>query len=189
MISFQDKTQQCQIKVSGALEYIKKIYSKFIFLTFDPNIMNQNEIQIKSIIIDFLKHFKFIVYSISSKFISQKQMKKKSTQSKCSYKYLFIICCENYCIYIKNNDLKLIDDVIQSLEEISIINILENDNPKCRQDLLATYEAESFYDHFINKIGKNNFILKTFKTIAGYLIRRNFYPDNFFNDSSFFLFR
>ncbi|KAK8837043.1 hypothetical protein M9Y10_037089 [Tritrichomonas musculus] len=159
---------------------LDKIYSQFDFLYFnssdsyDPN-------QIGNYLHDYLYQFKFITYQITAR---------KENQNDNLENVDIILCVEGKCLIIKNINIQVIDSVILRLKtkNLSILNLSQIiRNEQSFEENLALEETINFLRYF-SKIKKKSFIMKTILPIIGYIIRRHFYPSNFFKDPSFFNF-
>ncbi|KAK8857623.1 hypothetical protein M9Y10_016029 [Tritrichomonas musculus] len=117
-------------------------------------------------LINHLKANKFIVYYYS---ISQRSISESNS--------FFIFCFECQCIFVKQISNKLFNEIISKLIE----------NEKTLID--ATQKSQEI-DNFCSNFNKvNNFVKLTIRPIAGYLIQRYFYPTDYFNDQSFFIYK
>ena len=148
---------------------MQKIYSKFSFLYF-LSIQINDIILIKNFLYDYLKKYKFITYKIFD-------LPNKDNSN--DYYVDITICIEGQCLIIEQIQHRIISEIIRDLEkQISIINVNTND-----------LNIHDEIHNFCSKFSKSNkFIEKTISPIVCYLIRRFFYPTNYFKDPSFFFF-
>ena len=158
------------------------MYSKFNFLYFNNN---QN---IENLIFNYLKDFKFITFHFSN--ISADNDKLESYHkfvidfSSPPKQVDIILCTEKYCIIIENIEFSIINKILENLKKNNISMIsTENESIKEQQ---AKEEFESFYRKFFKEIKINKFVVSTINSIFTFLIRRFFYPQNYFTDPSFF---
>lgn len=70
--------------------------------------------------------------------------------------------------------------------KISIINVNKESIDDSKEEELAKREITNFCDNFQNEIKQNFFVKNTISPIVCYLIRRYFYPTEYFKDASFF---
>ena len=172
-ISFEDIIQLQANQEIPIHETLIKIYSNFLFNYFNwQNTINDEN---QKNIIDSLNEHKFATIKISSF--------KESN-------FNLVICLEKVCILIisisKNSILNIIKQIKSSLI------IIHSDLPEVQQsteDSLARSEVDSFYTKFTKAIESNKFIKFTIHPVLSYLIRRFFYPTDFFKDPSFFSFQ
>ncbi|KAK8839462.1 hypothetical protein M9Y10_031817 [Tritrichomonas musculus] len=184
---------------------LKSIYSKFSFkyLTYEPSLDESNKNQIKNLLIDYLKKIKFVVYYILRNNSDNCQSNNRKVQNPNEEErdhspnltpsvIDIIFCFEGQCIIIENIDLLIIKSIILNLEEneSSLINAstIAIDKEDSNEEKDAKKEINNFCINFNTFIENNLFVNKTIRPIAGYLIRRYFYPSNYFSDPTFFYF-
>ena len=176
---------------------LKKIYSQTTFLYF--TFSNENQANINSdtqnmntyveYFFDYLQCFKFITFQISD----TKNMNSNYDASKQIINVS--VCFEGKCLIIERIYIDLFKKIIEKLKKakISMINyslnydIIEKEEEDYNE-IYANEEVSNFCDNFVQIIKKNLFVQTTIKSIIGYLIRRHFYPTEYFKDSSFFQF-
>ena len=156
---------------------IHKIYDKFQFKYY---VFNEIE-DIKNVI------FNLFIYLVNFKFITFYIDKEKFNVN---YKINCIFCIEGECIIIEEVVIDTLNNLIQKLvkHQISLINLSDRSIIAMEPHNDAKEEVKKFCKQFIYEIMKNDFLNYTIKPIVGYLIRRYFYPSNYFRDKSFFNF-
>ena len=151
---------------------LQEIYSKFKVVFVD----DENKVN------DYISNCKMITFSISD---LQKHKKGKAYHIYGNV----VICAEGICIICNsagvNNILKILQNTNASLINASEPNpIIE----KIDKDDLVTEEIDNFCQFYNNDIKNNQLIRSTIRPICAFLIRRHFYPSNYFRDQSFFIF-
>lgn len=173
-ISFGDIPANYQLmKNEISNETINFIYSKFIFKYLSLNTQNANEIE--PYLLDYFKSVKFITYH----FYKNNQNKTEEINSS-------IICIENECLIIETPNITSIKKILNKLKETrSVLNFSFNSATKTKEEEILYDEMNSFISYFeIN----NAFFTMTINSISGFLIRRFFYPTEYYQDSSFFIY-
>ena len=172
---------------------------KFLYLQVDSfHQIPQYQVSVIDFLFDYLKKYKFIVYHFfnshnSNQVLQIKQLFHKiniirdnsKPQANC------IICVEGKCLIIEQINYLLINEIFTKLIEmkIAVLNVTNSEiNNGTGEEIKAKQEIESFLSNFIDIINKNYFVAITIQSIVGYLIRRNFYPTEYFEDKSFFNF-
>ena len=183
-ISFKDIPYRYQALLERITSStLKKIYSQFTFLYLSLNdekpiedlFCTQHKNQIVNYLFSFLSQSKFITYNIFNIFKYQENLPSKHDNTILDV----VFCIEKRCI--------IIDGIERLLEkQISIINF--DKNSAHRDGIYTSEEVSNFCNNFSCDLNNNNFVYKTIIPIAGYLIRRHFYPTTYFNDPSFFTF-
>lgn len=192
-ISFKDIPYRYQALLERITSStLKKIYSQytFLYLSLDDEkpiedlICTQHKNQIVNYLFNFLSQSKFITYHISNIFKYQENLPSKHDNIILDV----IFCIEKRCIIIDGIEDALLKLIIERLleKQISIINF--DKNSAYRDGIYASEEVSNFCNNFSCDLNNNNFVYKTIIPIAGYLIRRYFYPTTYFNDPSFFTF-
>ncbi|KAK8865333.1 hypothetical protein M9Y10_010874 [Tritrichomonas musculus] len=189
-------------------QVIKRIYSKFIFnfnllsdftqnksLNYNTNIQSQREKNI----FDYFHKFKFIILDIKNlrnNFPSSSINESHSTTQDSSTDQQIadvIICVEGECHIIEGIEIQLFKKIIEKLKshQISVLNVSCNIIKAIHsaEEYLAGQEIKNFCSKFESEIKNNKFVEITIRAIVGFMIRRYFYPTNYFQDSSFFTFR
>lgn len=149
-------------------EYIKKLYSNFNFKYL--NCENQQN-GIETFLFDFLNKFHFITLEISM----ITPINENESLQLCNV----VICVEETCLFIELIDLKVLQN-IQNQIDAAWVDI--------KKDKEVTEEISSFCKHFISEIKNNQFVRFTIKAIIAFMIRRFFYPSNYFKNQAFFYF-
>ena len=172
-INIPDYYNSLKMQINEAT--LKRIYALFNFLYLQVSV---NGIHIAYKIANYLKNYKFITYYVIRN--SESQLVDVS------------LCIEEKCLIIERIEFKYFKKIINILNkiEISTINV-NNDFSKCeeiKKENEVNEEINNFILKFRQKIVNNEFVKITIRPIIGYLIRRFFYPTNFFKDTSFFSF-
>lgn len=167
--SYQTKINQIQNKT------IQKIYSNFDFLYYKDCDQNQNGLE--NNIFDFLKGFKFITCELTN----------------LSGKYIdAIFCVEGKCLIIESIEINKIKTITKIVKEngSSIINVscLNTNSDENSINNEIKEEINNFCKKFKSGINNNEFVRLTISSIACYIIRRYFYPTEYFNNHQFFYF-
>lgn len=159
------------------------LYSKFKFLYINLSSYNEtkadnceNPIQGKiDILYNYFKSYRFIAYHFPDltmiNDIDANDLAKSA-----------IICVEKLCLIIEFDEILILLNLVEKLKKEGNICIGTNENKEIIEEL------KSFYNYFIYKIRNNLFVKYTIKSISLYIIRRFFYPTNYFLDPSFFIF-
>lgn len=186
-ISFQSIPREYQSNIENIKgNPMKKLYDAFNFqlLSFLINSsINDNkkvhENDMISFLLNYFENFKFITFNLIL-----------DTDVNQSVLYDAVICVEQNCIIIEHINLAIFNNIITCLQKnhISILNAGENfDIIETKTDeYIFKKEIDTFCMNFKEEIRTNNFIKKTIPAIAGYLIRRYFYPAEYFKNRSFF---
>lgn len=164
-------------------DILQKIYEQFSFLYINVDaLLNQDENDEQSVKSKEINHY-FLNYFKKNKFLFYHICNNQSQMNIGTDSRLIdaIICVENYCVILEQIKSILFKDIINNLqkEKISILNA---------NDDLIKEEISNFCSHFQKQIDNNSFVKSTINSIAGFLIRRFFYPTNYFKNSSFFSF-
>lgn len=169
--SFQDMPcEYLSLKEQITDESLKNLYSKFEVKYF--NCLNQKYI-IEKLLYSFLNDYKFITYSSSISNLGTNEIINS------------IICVEDKCLIIESIDNNSFNDIIKKVKS-DCIDINPSNKTKTSTEI---YEEIASFCHHFQKIIKNNSFLKyTIRPLVAYIIRRYFYPSNYFNNSSFFNF-
>ena len=177
---------------------IQKIYSQinFKYISISEIIENKkiddnNSDQIESFLIDYLKNYNIIIYHYSNIFeIIQNQQNSNTNNSNNNHiqNVDVIICIEKECLIIHQISNKIFKSVIKNLKDqrYSILNVtpyFKNDE-EIFEEKQAKEEIKNFCSIF--ELTENNFLKLTIYSIAGYYIRRYYYPSDYFKDPSFF---
>lgn len=192
-ISFKDIPYRYQALLERITSStLKKIYSQFTFLYLSLNdekpiedlFCTQHKNQIVNYLFSFLSQSKFITYNIFNIFKYQENLPSKHDNTILDV----VFCIEKRCIIIDGIEDALLKLIIERLleKQISIINF--DKNSAHRDGIYTSEEVSNFCNNFSCDLNNNNFVYKTIIPIAGYLIRRHFYPTTYFNDPSFFTF-
>ena len=164
------------------------LYSKFKFLYINLSSYNEakadnceNPIQGEiDILYNYFKSYRFIVYHFPDLIINDTATNNLAKSA--------IICVEKLCLIIEFDDLCILLNLVEKLKKEGNICISTNENKEIIEEL------NNFYQYFISKkpislfIRNNIFVKYTIKSISLYIIRRFFYPTNYFLDPSFFIF-
>ena len=182
---------------------IKKVYSIFTYLYFPFRSIIQNDAnkrnncnyqdrskEIEQFLINYLKDFKFLTYKISKiEGLSLFNLNsiENDNDNFHSQNYEAIICIENKCIVIDEIDFTTINGLFEELKrkDISLINY-SFDSQNSKEMIDKKEEITNFCDNFQHEIKSNKFVNHTIPPVIGYLIRRYFYPTNYFTNQSFF---
>ena len=174
---------------------IKELYSKFNFLYFSFQRYSEqerkdNQESIINLLFYSLKDFKFVTVNFQNIQTQINNTKSESEHILTDIDAFF--CTEENCIIIQQINLSTIKSLISRLQEKKVVILntgLEFDIFKDSQnEQNLREEINSFCSKFISEINKNDFVKATISPIAGYVIRRFFYPSHYFSDSSFFNF-
>ena len=199
LVSFHSVPKQKLQGISN--NEIKNLYSKFVFLYFSfKRYKKQEGINIQSSIEKLLyyslKDFKFITVNLNDinqnnqKLFNSNVTNEKSDTETPTTDINAYFCCEDKFIIVKQINILIIKTLIEKLkdEKIEILNVSENINlfKKEPNEINAKNEIKNFCQYYQAEINKNKFIKSTISPIIGYTIRRFFYPNYFFKDSSFF---
>ena len=164
------------------------LYSKFKFSYINLSSYNEakadnceNPIQGEiDILYNYFKSYRFIVYHFPDLIINDTATNNLAKSA--------IICVEKLCLIIEFDDLCILLNLVEKLKKEGNICISTNENKEIIEEL------NNFYQYFISKkpislfIRNNIFVKYTIKSISLYIIRRFFYPTNYFLDPSFFIF-
>ena len=152
--------KSCLDKISS--EFIKKVYNEFTFYFLQLQFFSSKQKEIENLILSFIKRSKFITYKIDSP--------RDSTFSK------GIICIEKKCLIIESIDA----DLFKKILELANSEII---------DAGSKVPGKNYFYKNCSKDMENEFVQYTFCPIFTYLINRYFYPTNYFEDPSFFIFK
>ena len=95
-----------------------------------------------------------------------------------------ILCFEGHCLIIESINLNTFYRIIKRINsDIIDLNSALKDSDEIKQEVV------SFGKHFNIEIKMNDFVKLTIQPISAYIIRRYFYPSNFFMNQSFFSFK
>lgn len=173
-ISFHEISRE-KIVESIKNETIQEIYSKFSFQDINIQKFNERikEKDIKNLVLGYIQEYNFLTYEIS-----------KIKENDGIQIANLVICTEDKCFVINSIGLDLISDIVNEIE-FPMINLSQNS-----KDVIPIEEATNFYKHFYKKFTESDqFVAQTIKPISSYIIRRFYYPSDFFDDSSFFLYK
>ncbi|KAK8838052.1 hypothetical protein M9Y10_036002 [Tritrichomonas musculus] len=192
-VSFKNIPQEYDANINDVQDkVIKTIYNKFIFkylkyFTAKETIIeadgNNHKNQFEMFLFNYLKSFKFIVFNYLSDL-------KEINSGKCDV----VICVEGYCLIVEQIHLSMFNNIISNLKDhhISIINVtsgISENEMVDDEERKASEEVNNLYSKLSSKIKTKEFFKNTFYSIAGFLIRRYFFPTEYFKDPSFFNFR
>lgn len=166
---------------------IKKIYSKFSFLILEKQ---SNNDKTESYLLNYLKNYKFATYYLTKANNHNEHVQtKKSDQNSCfeNQETDAIIAIEDKCLIIEQINPFLINNIITTLQTQQIIIL--NTRMTTNSNKESIEEIDNFCSSFDQEIRNNYFVKKTIRPLIGYLIRRYFYPTDYFSDSSFFNFK
>ncbi|KAK8857492.1 hypothetical protein M9Y10_015897 [Tritrichomonas musculus] len=173
-----------------------KIYSNFAIkyhLIDEKNeVPNENnEDKSNSIIerhlFEILQNFRFMTYCI----YNPNQQNQNNKSNTISDLVNVIICVEHNCLIIDHIKLDVINRIFSKLKKLnfSLINVSDG-IPDDLNEMHAKEEIQNFCEKLqLYEIYKNGFIQNLTASIVGYLIRRYFYPSDYFMNSSFFDFQ
>ncbi|KAK8841907.1 hypothetical protein M9Y10_026859 [Tritrichomonas musculus] len=172
---------------------ISNIYCQFNFRYYFGKDENDQPFEF---LFSYLKSFKFITFHFSDK---PSVFQTSGGFNSKNYFVNIIICVEGECLIVEHVAYEPIVKLIKQLKEIniSIINVstinfkLEQEQNEKERELFeegAKEEIKSFCLHFSQEIKKNEFVRYTIYSIIGFIIRRHFYPTDYFKDKSFFNF-
>ena len=170
---------------------LSNYYSLFTFL-YLPISLNTNKNhffeeendKLEIFLCDYIKKFKFFTYDISIDEINPNE------ENLLDKKVDAIICVENECIIIDKINEDIFLRVLNELkkEQISMISTDLRSQLKDINEINSNEEVNSFCNYFQSEIINNFFVRLTIRSISCFLIRRFFYPSEFFTDKSFFNF-
>ena len=175
---------------------LRQIFAKFkyLYFSFKEIIKKPEEYTKYDIYIDFLFNYlkdkKLIVYDIKQTINNMSLIENKLN----SNIYDLIICFEGECLIVENMLISIIEKLISLLKNnhISLINVSYNinfnDNNFEIKEQEAKEEIKNFCLQFSQDINKNEIVKYLINPLIGYLIRRYFYPSDYFKDDSFFVF-
>ena len=190
-------------------ETIQNMYSKFTFVYLESIVSNNIEIESacnnkfdrisENQILNYLSYHKFITYFILfSNDIKNINKKQKETVGGIMFpniesSNIVIFCVEKECLIINSIETSKAKELMKELKnnQISILNMNEDCQiKKSREEEEANEEINNFCSFLaVSKEIKSNFYVKlTIRPIAGYMIRRYYYPTEYFNDQTFFFF-
>ena len=177
-------------------DIIRNLYSKFKFFIYQEK--SKDDI-LKSIfsyyikdILRFLKESSFFSYHINNTIYDNK----KNSNLNDSNSILplnvgdMVICFEKNCYILKQFDINIFTEMINELNEQQVAMINTNIDFDVSPDYFSEEKKEihNFCSYILKDQPNNEFIRSTITSIAGYLIRRNYHPTYYFDDSSFFTF-
>lgn len=213
-IEIPPKYQENINSFSNENEVIKTIYSNFDFLYFpysqieiengaNNNIINNDLNNLDTYLFDFLKEYKFIIFNIAYLYENNNNTPnnqdllhheyicnlKFDSKSSSSYIVDAIICVEGKCLIIERISYLSIIKIMKKIES-SVLNIttIFKNYESTEAENQAKQEITNFCQDFQKIIFENLFMTFTIQPIVGYLIRRYFYPCEYFKDPSFFTF-
>ena len=173
---------------------IQNLFSKINFLYFSFEIIkdksdNHNNSQVESYLYNFLNDFKFIVYHITSNFENLNKIFPPQNKNSPPQNIDVVFCVESKCIIIEKINSLAVFKIISKLKEqkISLIDISSTSSNLYNNEIKE--EINNFCLHFKDEIKNNKIVKIAISPIAGYFIRRYFYPTNYFKDQSFFIFK
>ena len=206
-LKFKDIPEEYQLMIhqieDGTLQGFYS-YFNFYILTIENNQISNDydeeeenidqETLTEDFLFNYLKYFNFITYQISNNFkklfLPENKSDEKDIYTNNDEISDLIICFEKECFIIENMSISSIKSLLNELNEqqISIINTTKL-NEKEEEDK-ANREITNFclFSTISKEIKFNKFVKYSIRPIAGYLIRRYFYPSNHFKDKSFFRF-
>ena len=186
-------------------EKIQYIYSKFDFLFFSASIINNEKLpkisfckndrkrQIEDFLFNYLQSFKLIVFqlfNISNN--NRESMKNIFSKPKNVNDNLFnaVLCVENKCLLLKDINHDIIQSIFSNLKKQSSVVLVLNpiSNIIEENERQMNIEINNFCNNFTQEIKTNDFVRNTIKPMIGYLIKRYYYPTEYFKDPSFFIF-
>ncbi|KAK8883474.1 hypothetical protein M9Y10_042566 [Tritrichomonas musculus] len=201
---FQDIPKQYKSLIDQIEDqFMLNIYNKVTFMYFNSKAIEDSGITtdfIEMYLTKYLKIYKFITYCLSDisdyiRFSPKNYYHTKNKNTNASINVIdWIICVEGQCIIIEKLHFSSILKIIENLqkEKVSMINVSDDDYIKYFKKNINELEAEEEVRNFCSKFGKliknNPFVKCTIPTIISYLIRRYFYPTEYFKDPSFFHF-
>ena len=172
---------------------LSRIYSKYTFLYLSLSNLNQTDDfnRIEIFLLNYFQNYKFITFQFTD--ISKSLIQEANSINSLYSKINFIICVEDKCHIIEKIDFSLIKNTIIKLKEqkIQLINVSQNFDKSAKfskEEKEANEEIDNLIKHFHYKIIENEFVKYTIRPILGFLIRRYFYPTNYFKNPSFFMF-
>lgn len=188
---FQELPKEyCSMNRDDHDKLIQKIYSHFTFCYFnnDQEINDKKEELLHEYLSIKLKNTQFMTFSYFNingtiNTINDDNNKASNIISN------IVICAENKCLILKSVLKKSINDFF-SEQKTSFLNVTNpyNKSIQNNNDFQAIEEVRAFLKTTSLKIMNNKFIKITFYPVMSFIIRRHFYPSNFFNDQSFFFF-
>ena len=172
-------------------EVLKNSYSKFTFKYINFfNLYENADITNKNAIINQFEHFLLNYLSIFKLLFYHKNKCANINKKDQNYNEIFdiVICVEHQCIIIEEIDFKIFTKVINYLKEQQkiIVNVTVDDKNEEENDIKQIKEEIHNFCQNQLEIKSNEFVSKTFQSVIGFLIRRYFYPTEFFQDKSFF---
>ncbi|KAK8842215.1 hypothetical protein M9Y10_026446 [Tritrichomonas musculus] len=167
-------------QVNENIKMLSKIYSMFSFKRLNPSLTYA---QVVSPMIDFLKNFKFITCYLYPHNLSNNDV----SNSRCETAFA-TICDEEQCIIIEKIDISTIDQIINEVKKNGSVVIKVNNGGNSTGDNQSKEEIDNFVSYFSKEIKNKEFIRKTIRAVACYIIRRFFYPTEYFKNPSFFYF-
>lgn len=188
---------------------VKKIFNEFSikYLNFSLAINSKKKEQdddseentIENLLLCFLKNYKFItfkIYNLDSNIMQSLETSKNShkNDSESSNNLLsksvdVIFCFEKTCLIIEQIEGTIVNKIIQNLEkmDISLIDTSfmflknqKNEENQIREEIISICKKIQ------EEIDHNDFVKMAIEPIASYLIRRYFYPTNYFSNYRFF---
>ena len=197
-ISFKDIPKSYElIRKQIKSKILNDIYSNFQFLYFnvtevmdvkDKEEFFQTNCNFSVFLSNFLKDFQFITFNFHNIII--KSEKDSNDDRKLFFSTTnIVVCIENKCIIIDQISNSEINKIIQNLRKdgISILNVGTKKSIIIEENQ-SYEEVNNFCLYFLDEINSNKFVEITIKSIAGFLIRRYFYPSCYFKNPSFFTF-
>lgn len=179
-IQFHDITKECHKLMSGINDSnMQNLYANISFKYYSCDLNNS----FKSDLQNYLNNFKFIAYEYSNIPASIPFFGAQKNNNNSQNIIDIILCVENECIIIKQIEISLITQILTETKA-SLINT----NIKTCDNKFVVEEIRNFTRNYQNYRDKNDFFNYTINPIAGYMIRRYYYPSSFFKDPSFFTF-
>lgn len=202
--SFHNITHEFVHDIIEKSHVFEKIYSyfNFYYLKFltesTEQVTSSNTINVESFF-KLFKENKLITYEISqiskvgiSLFSTNKIILNDETNSDKNLfnnNFNFIFCLEKKCFIIDSIDIDFLNSIL-TVKNSEFIDVSEDDSHKRLQFNNKNENAIEEVSNFCNKYKvfiANNFCIDfTIKPIICYLIRRYYYPSNYFKDNSFF---
>ena len=181
-ISFQILPSHFQLMINRIKDStLINIYKQFSFSLFPICLINDPKFpkdQIQEYLLNFLKKFKLIMYTLCT----QTETPFLSFKDKKNQKFYFptVICVEKECLIIEGID----NDTMLNILEKTNSTLVGNDKEQNAE------ETQKFCSYFQKNedFTRNYFVQTTLSTISCYLIQRFYYPTFYFKDPKFFLY-
>lgn len=200
-ILFQQIPEEYKIAINSIHDAtIQCLYSKFVFSSHN-SILNKKESNNlkkkleKCTLFDFIKDCKFITYQYIQKDIDFNHSSENENQLRndTSSKVDVIFCIESNnleyegrCLILNDLNIELFQMIENQLKDkkTPLINCCPNS-----ENQIIKEEIDSFCSNFLREIRINSFVKRTIRPIICYIIRRHFYPSNYFKNNSFFTYK